>query len=178
MAEIPIDEPLLKIGEPAPDFTLPDLDGRPFRLAEARGRVVIINFWSAECPWSARADAAFAQRLPGWGPAVVVISIAANANEPLDLLRRTARERGLAPVLHDPEGRVAARYGARTTPHLFILDPQGILRYQGAFDDVTFRRRTPTRAYVIDAVEALLAGRLPGPVQSSPYGCAIVRFTG
>jgi peroxiredoxin len=178
LAESPFEKPLLSNGELAPDFTLPNLVGRLFQLAETRGRVVILNFWSAECPWSARTDAALRQRLPAWGPAVVVVSIAANVNEPLDLLRRAAGERGLGTVLHDREQAVADRYGAQTTPHLFILDEKGILGYQGAFDDVTFRRREPTQVYVFNAVEALLTGRRPDPAQSPPYGCAIVRFAG
>jgi hypothetical protein len=77
--------------------------------------------------------------------------------------------------LHDSQGLVA-EHGAQTTPHLFLIDPGGFLRYQGAFDDVTFRQRTPTQAYLYQAVEALLAGRLPDPAETPAYGCAIVRY--
>ena len=68
-------------------------------------------------------------------------------------------------------------YAAVTTPHPYVLDQDGILRYQGALDDVTFRQRTPTRFYLRQAVEAVLAGHAPEPAQTSPYGCTIVRFT-
>jgi hypothetical protein len=67
-------------------------------------------------------------------------------------------------------------YEAQTTPHLFVVDASGILRYRGAFDDVTFRQRTPTKFYLRDAVSAVLENRLPDPAETAPFGCAIVRF--
>ena len=163
-------------GETAPDFTLPDLDEKPHSLREARGRVVILNFWSAECPHAERADRELTAYLQDWGEAVLLLSIASNANEPLDLLRRAAAERGIAMVLHDARQEVADLYRAVTTPHLFVIDAGGILRYQGAFDDDTFRQRAPTQAYLKQAVEAVLAGNDPEPAETQPYGCTVVRF--
>ena len=104
-------------------------------------------------------------------------SIASNANEPPDLLRRVAAERGLPLLLHDPDHHVADLYDAQTTPHLFVLDAEGNVRYQGAFDDVTFRQRRPNRFYLHQAVEALLTGEEPNPEQTNPYGCTIVRYS-
>jgi peroxiredoxin len=168
-------DPLIAPGQPAPDFTLPGLDGQPQSLSSLRGRLAILNFWSAECPWSERTDRALLTYLQAWAGEAELLPIAANANEPPDLLARVAAARGLPRVLLDAGGRVAGRYGAQTTPHLFVVDREGILRYQGAFDDVTFRRRQPTQDYLRQAVEALLAGRRPDPAQTPPYGCAIVR---
>ena len=169
-------DPVIVNGEIAPDFTLPDLQGNHHRLSEGRGRIVILNFWSAECPYAARADRELSGYIQEWGEAVLLLSIASNANEPVDLLRRIADERGLAPVLYDAQQQVADLYGAVTTPHLFVIDADGILRYQGAIDDVTFRQRSPTRAYLKQAVEAVLAGRDPEPAETQPYGCTVVRF--
>jgi hypothetical protein len=59
-----------------------------------------------------------------------------------------------------------------------VIDQAGLLRYQGAVDDVTFRQRTPTRYYLREAVEALLAGRQPQPQETPPYGCTVVRYAG
>ncbi|MFC2055838.1 hypothetical protein ACFLV7_16315, partial [Chloroflexota bacterium] len=137
---------------------------------------IILNFWSAECPWSAGADQELLSYLPGWGGGVSLWSIASNANEPVELLARTAAERSLPVVLLDSHQVVADLYGAKTTPHFFIVDERGILRYQGAINDVTFRQPTPTRDYLREAVDAILSGHLPDPSQISPYGCAIVRF--
>jgi peroxiredoxin len=170
-------DPLIAAGQPAPTFQLSDLEGLPHRLEDYRGKIVVLNFWSAECPHAARADRELASYLEAWGEAVILLSIASNASEPVELLRRAAAAHGLKRVLHDPQHQAADLFEAATTPHVFVIDGQGILRYRGAFDDVTFRQRTPTRFYLRDAVEALLAGGTPDPEETSPYGCTIVRFT-
>jgi peroxiredoxin len=167
---------VIQVGEEAPDFALPDLQGKVHRLSKQRGRLVVVNFWSAECPWAERADQTLLEDLHHWGEAVQLWPIASNANESPSLVERVASERGLPLVLLDEDQKVADLYGAQTTPHLFVIDEQGILRYQGAINDVTFRQREPTHYYLREAVEALLAGRQPQTPQTSPYGCAIVRF--
>ncbi len=167
----------LQTNQPAPDFALPDLDGNTHRLSDYRGHIVIINFWSAECPHAARTDEALRPWLEAWGGEVILLPIAANANEPPEMLRRVAEARGLPFVLHDEQRKVADLYGALTTPHVFLVDREGILRYQGAFDDVTFRQPQPKRLYIKEAVEALLTGRLPEVDSTPAYGCTIVRYT-
>lgn len=162
--------------QPAPDFTLNDLSGRPYTLSDLRGKVVILNFWSAECPWAKRADEELMPLMEDWDEAINLLLIASNANEEPDLLKQVAEERDLPVVLHDKNQRVASFYAAQATPHVFVIDEEGIVRYQGAFDDVTFRQKTPTQQYLRDAVDAILAGRQPDPAQTSPYGCAIVRY--
>lgn len=168
-------DPMIENGQPAPDFTLEDLDGEAHSLSDYRGRTVIVNFWSAECPWARRADEELAVYVDRWEPPVAWLSIASNANETPDEMRPVAAERDLPVVLHDPDAAVADRYGAQTTPHLFVIDPEGILRYQGAFDDLTFRQEQPTRPYLRTAVDAVLDGLQPDPGATPPYGCALVR---
>jgi peroxiredoxin len=168
---------LISINQPAPDFELADLNGTVHFLSDYRGVIVILNFWSAECQWTERTDRELAVYLTRWGDRVALLPIASNKNEPLSLLRQKASERSLPLVLHDKNGKVADLYGASTTPEFFVVDPDGILRYQGAFDDVTFRKREPEQDYLRQAVEALLAGQQPDPAQTPPYGCAIVRYT-
>jgi peroxiredoxin len=170
--------PLISCGSPAPDFSLPDLEDRLHTLTMYRGRIVVLNFWSAECPWSRRADEELLVYSQGWGKEVVVLPVASNASEPVELLRRAAVERGLPVLLHDVDRQAAGLYGALTTPHLFVIDREGLLRYQGAFDDVTFRKRTPDRHYLREAVEALLGGGDPTPAETAPYGCTIVWYEG
>ena len=169
-------DPIIAIGKPAPTFMLDDLNGVSHSLGEWRGRVTILNFWSAECPWTERTDRELLSYLAGWGEAVYLVPVAANKNEPLALLKGVAAQRGLPLVLHDTDQRVAELYGAETTPHLFVIDTAGLLRYQGAVDDVTFRQRTPTQAYLRQAVEALLGGRTPNPEITPAYGCTLVRY--
>lgn len=163
------------LNEPAPDFELPDLHGDTHRLRDYRGRIVIINFWSAECPHSERADKSTMACLVQWGADVVLLSIASNRNESPELLEDAAKARRLANVLLDSEQAVADLYEAQTTPHAFVVDRDGIQRYRGAVDDVTFRHRQATRFYLKEAVEALLKGRLPALSEAPAYGCTIVR---
>jgi len=163
------------INEPAPDFELPDIHGKLHKLSGYRGKIVIVNFWSAECPHSERTDRSTMACLVQWGGEVVMLSIAANRSESVREVEEAATTRSLPTVLIDAEHAVADIYEAVTTPHAFIIDREGILRYRGAVDDVTFRKRKATRFFLEEAVEALLDGRLPGLTETSAYGCTIVR---
>lgn len=167
---------LIRTHQPAHDFSLPDLDGQTHHLRDYHGQVVVLNFWSAECPHVARTDSDLAPLRKAWGDQVIWLPIASNINEPLELLQRTATERDLSLVLHDADHQVADRYGVQINPHYFVIDSEGILRYQGAFDNITFRRRTATQFYLRQAVEAVLSGKLPDPDQTPTYGCTIVRY--
>ena len=164
----------MELNQPAPDFVLPDLSGQLHRLSDHHGRIVIVNFWSAECPWAERADRELLSCLSEWGDRVALLTFAANGNEPDELVAAAARARSLPLVLRGNLD-VTDAYEAQTTPHLFVVDADGRLRYRGAMDDVTFRNRTATRYYLKEAVEALLARRLPDPAETPSYGCAIVR---
>lgn len=168
-------DPIIRCGLPAPDFTLPDLDGQQYHLAQARGSLLIINFWSAECPWSERFDGELHIDMTRWGEGVKLWNIAANANEAPEILRQVAAQRNLQVILPDIGAKVADLYGAQTTPHVFLVDKDGILRYQGAVDDRTFRQRVATRFYLREAVDALRSGSQPDPEITPAYGCVIVR---
>jgi peroxiredoxin len=164
-------------GVPAPDFTLPDLAGHPIQLSALRGGIVVVVFWSANCPWAQRYDGYFNRKAAEWaGEGIALLAIDSNADESPESIREAVRERGLTfRVLLDEGNRAADAYGAVTTPHVFIIDRDGIVVYQGAVDDTTFRRREPTISYVDEAVAAMLAGD-PLPHAVTPaYGCTIVR---
>ena len=165
----------MHINEPAPDFQLPDLYGDLVQLRDFRGKIVIINFWSCECPHSERTDRELMAMLVQWREDVVLLPVAANRIETPRAIAEAARLRRLPPVLMDSGHAVADLYQAVTTPHVFIIDRDGILRYAGAVDDTSFRQRRPTRFYVDEAVEALLDGRLPAVAETQAYGCTIVR---
>jgi peroxiredoxin len=165
----------MELNQPAPDFELPDLQGKPHRLSGYRGKIVIVNFWSCECPHSERTDRSTMACLVQWGEEVELLSIASNRNESLQSVADAAHERRLPRVLKDANQEVANAYQAMCTPHVFVVDRAGILRYRGAVDDVAFRQRVPTRFFLEEAVEALLEGRLPELAETPAYGCAIVR---
>lgn len=161
--------------QPIPDLSLPDLDGVFHFLDAFPRRIVVVNFWSAECPWVQRTDELLLPWLARWGERVALVCIAANAGEPEAALRDVARRRGIPLLLRDPFFRATGAFEATNTPHYYVFDEQGLLRYQGAFDDVTFRQRIPTRFFLYEAVEALLAGREPMVKEMPPYGCTILR---
>jgi len=165
----------VELHQPAPDFELPDLKGKFHRPCDHRGKIVIINFWSAECPHSARADNLIIDLLGKWEGEVELLSIAANRNESIQIVEEAAKARRVPNVLIDAQHVVADQYGAMTTPHLFVLDRDGILRYRGAVDDVTFRRREASQFFLRDVVETFLKGKVPELSETPAYGCTIVR---
>jgi peroxiredoxin len=166
----------MEINQPAPDFELPDQHGKLHKLSDHRGKIVIVNFWSAECPHSERTDRWIAARLASeWAGEVDLISIAANRDESAQRVEEVSTARGIPTVLIDVGHVVADRYEAIATPHIFVLDRKGILRYRGAVDDVAFRQHEATRFYLKEAVAALLENRLPEMTETPAYGCALVR---
>lgn len=110
-----------------------------------------------------------------WRDDVAMLSIVSNRNESAEDVKNAAEARRLPMVLLDANCSVADVFEAQTTPHVFVIDREGILRYRGSVDDVTFRQRIPTRFFLDLAVEALLEGHLPTLNESPAYGCAIVR---
>ena len=165
----------MNLNESAPDFELPDLNGKLHRLSDDRGKIVIVNFWSCECPHCERTDQPLMAKSVQWAEEVVLLSIASNRSESTQSIEETAKARRLPIVLIDADHFVADLYEAQTTPHVFVIDRNGCLRYRGAVDDVTFRQRKPTRFFLDEAVEALLEGHLPALAETPAYGCAIVR---
>jgi hypothetical protein len=110
-----------------------------------------------------------------WRDDVVMLSIAANRSENVEALKNAADARRLPTVLMDTNCFVAELFEAQTTPHVYVIDQDGILRYRGAVDDVTFRNRIPAHFFLDEAVESLLKGHLPALTESPSYGCTIVR---
>ena len=165
----------MDINRLAPNFELPDLDGHLQRLSDYRGRIVVVNFWSCECPHSERTDRTLMATSIQWGEEVMMLTIAANRSESAEAVAEAAKTRRLPGVLMDADGLVADLYEAQTTPHAFVIDREGILRYRGAVDDVAFRQRVASRFYVEEAVEALLENHPPAVQETPAFGCVIVR---
>lgn len=172
------DPDTLTLGTLAPDFDLPLVNGDgTIHLADLRGSLVVVDFWSAECPWSVKYDPHFAQRLPVWtSQDIHFLAIDSNADEDDVQVREALAARNLPfPVLRDAGNVVADAYGAITTPHIYVIDRDGRLAYRGAVDDRTFRQPEPTLNYLDEALDALLAGQNPPHAESRPRGCTIVR---
>ena len=167
----------LPIGTTAPDFTLTDLTGKSHSLREYRGKNVIIVFIAARCPISR----AYTDRLRaisrdyGSRPDSILLAINPSANESLDEIRRHAETNSLDfPILTDDRSAVADAYGAERTPDVFVVDPQGRLRYSGRIDSSHLPRRD-TRPDLRLALDEILAGKPVTIPSTTAMGCPIVR---
>lgn len=165
----------MEINQPVPDFELPNLEGKIHHLSDYRGKIVIVNFWSCECPHSERTDRAIMAMFVQWRDDATMLAIASNRSEDAGALSRAAKTRRLPTVLLDADCAIADLFGAQTTPHVFVIDREGFLRYRGAVDNVTLRQRNPSRFFLNEAVKSLLEGRLPEVTEEPAYGCTIVR---
>lgn len=167
----------LKIGEKVPDFTLPSMDGKTYRLSDPLGHIVVIDWWSAECPASARYDAFFNSLLDSYAEkGVKLLAIDSNAIYDDDEIRRIMKARSIRfPILRDRGSKIADVFGAITTPHVFVLGPDGSLAYEGAIDDQSWSNTKPTQNYLLQVLDALLAGK-PSPFTfKEPFGCSVKR---
>ena len=179
-------EPLTaaKLGSPAPDFSLTDTDGTPWKLSDHRGKIVALEWFNPGCP--------FVKYAYGEGPlkdhasttmsdAVVWVNINSGAPGKQGnglAVNREARERwGIRqPVLIDEDGRVGRAYEAKTTPAIFIIDTQGILAYQSALDNAPLGRVDGDEVavnYVRAALADLAAGRPVAIPDTVSYGCSV-----
>jgi peroxiredoxin len=187
----PPDKRTLAIGDAAPDFALPGVDGRTHRLADFSGaEVLLVLFTSNHCPTSHGMEGRLQQlrdRFRGRSFALVAI----NPNHPDGLsvnelgygeygdsfeeMKPYAAKLGWDfPYLYDGDKQLTARaYGCLATPHVFIFDRARKLRYAGAFDDSRYsQEETVTHHYARDAIEALLAGRPVAVEMTKPFGCS------
>ncbi len=186
LALAPRATPAVEAGQPAPDFTLPDLDGTPVRLADLKGKVVVLEWFNPGCPYVVAAhtrgslvDAASRAARQG------VVWLAINSGAPGRQgagaeANRAARKawRMEHPVLLDEAGTVGRAYGATNTPHLFVIDPSGRLAYRGAVDNSPDGERGAPEGgtlveYAAAAVADVLAGRPVRVTSTKAYGCSV-----
>ena len=173
-----LEKKVVKLGETVPDFALSDTEGKSVRLSSFRGKPVMIHFWSAKCPFVLRYEERFQNITSDYqNQGVTVFAIDSNENEPLDEIKKVAAERKLNyPVLRDPANQVADQFGAVTTPHVYIIDGEGVLRYEGAVDDQGWAEdNTPKIHYVRDALDAVLVGKDVPVTETKTVGCTVKR---
>lgn len=178
MTALNLPEPLLQLGEEVADFELSTMTGTEYRISDYRNQILVIDFWSAECPVSQKYDTYLKKFVNSYGPqGVTLLAIDSNVYEDEGDILRTSRKQELNfPILRDARNRVADYFDALTTPHVFVLDQSRRLRYRGAIDDITFRNKVATVNYLEQAVDALLQGQELSRRESEPYGCTINRY--
>lgn len=169
-----------EIGKPAPDFKLKDINGTEHTLASLRGKIVVLEWTNHECPFvKARAgkDKVLGKTYAELKSDNVVwfaINSSNFANDRIEELKTWTTERGIEyPILLDADGKTGHAYGAKTTPHMFVIDQKGILAYMGALDDDARGNKTDARNYVVEAVEALEKDSTVATATTEPYGCSV-----
>jgi peroxiredoxin len=170
----------LAIGQPAPDFSLPDTGGTQWSaLDEGRAPATVIIFTCNHCPyalaWHERIERV-ARDYAGRGVRVLAINANDSERYPRDsyeaMRRRVSAEGWPMPYLHDATQEVARAYGARTTPDVFVLGADGRLRYRGA-PDADYDDPSLDAAWLRDALDAVLSGEDPARAETEPVGCSI-----
>jgi peroxiredoxin len=166
-----------EVGQPAPDFRLQDETGANHALSQYRGKVVVLEWTNPECPFVQRhyADKTMQKTLAAYAgkPVVWLVIDSSQTNTPAKSAAWKKEQGFTPPVLQDASGAVGHAYGAKTTPEMYVIDMQGVLRYAGAIDDDPRGRNASAVNYVRQAVDALEAGK-PVPVTTSqPYGCSV-----
>jgi peroxiredoxin len=176
----------VKIGEPAPGFAAKDSNGKVRKLSDYRGKYVVLEWHNRQCPYVHKHYASGnMQRLQREWTAKGVVWFTVISSAPGRQGYMTAEEENAfvkqmnaspTAVLLDPSGEVGHPYDAKTSPHMFVINPQGILIYDGAIDDkpTTDPDDVPIATnYVSLALEqAMAGGKVKTPV-TRPYGCSV-----
>ena len=170
------------VGEKAPDFKLKGIDGKTYSLADLKGKTVVLEWVNPNCPFSDRhAREKTMSELHKQNGDVVWLGINSTNPEHRDFLKPAEhlaynQKNGVNyPVLYDETGTVGHAYDAKTTPHMFIIDAEGKIAYNGAIDDDPRggKARAERVNYVNGGIKAEKAGKNPDPSATKPYGCSV-----
>jgi hypothetical protein len=175
-----------QIGRPAPDFTGTDSKGKPVRLSQYRGKTVVLEWTNADCPYTRKHYSsgnmqgvqALAQK-----NGVVWLTVISSApgkqgyvdGPGADVLTQS---RGAVPtaVLLDSSGTIGRLYGAKTTPHMFVIDKNGALQYMGGIDSIATADVSDipnAEPYLKEAMLAVVQGTPVAHAATRPYGCSV-----
>ncbi|MCS7079483.1 MAG: thioredoxin family protein [Chloracidobacterium sp.] len=175
----------LATGTPAPPFTAVDSNGKTHSLSDFKGKFVVLEWVNFDCPFVVRHyKSGNMQALQRKYTAKGVIWLSINSSAvgkqgyftPAEINAKL-KERNAAPTAYliDTDGKIGKAYGAKTTPHMFVIDPQGNLIYQGAIDDSasTDVNEKAKINYVEAALDAAMAGKPVATPRTKPYGCSV-----
>lgn len=176
-----------EVGKAAPAFTLTDTGGTTHNLSDFKGKTVVLEWFSPYCPWSGQESRgsihhngkvkSLVEKMKAVDPDVVYVLVnSTHLGKPEKDIARDSdavlAKTGVAlPILMDYDGKVGKMYGARVTPHVYVIDGEGVLRYQGAFD--SDRNGTDGTNYALEAVTAIEKGEAPSTTTTRPWGCGV-----
>jgi len=172
-------------GEPAPGFTITDLDGKPAKLENYKGKTVVLEWNNFGCPFVQKhyRSGNMQSLQKRYANDVVWLTInstsrsSSNYQAPAKLTSELSGFHAQpARYLMDDPGTVGSAYGAKTTPHMFIIDPSGKVVYNGAIDDKPSTDLADVKTaknYVAAALEEMKAGKPVSVASTTPYGCSV-----
>ncbi len=168
-------------GRSAPDLELKSFDGRTYKLSDLEGRIVVLEWFNMECPFSkyhhdtkpTMVDLANKYK----DKEVVWLAVNSTSHTSAEANVAFAKEHKLTyPIIDDRSGQIGRAFGARTTPHMFVIDKDGVIVYQGAIDNAPMGKVEANVAnvnYVDQAISQLLAGQPVTMSTTPPYGCSV-----
>lgn len=174
------------VGQPAPDFTLQDAGGKPVHLSDYRGKFVVLEWTNPGCPYVRKhynSGNMAATQQDALARGAVWLSIDSTEKASMDYMEPAKlaawqQERKARPtaLLMDEEGHAGKAYGARTTPHMYIVDPQGRLVYAGGIDSIASSNPDDigkATNYVRQGLAEAMVGKAISAPVTRPYGCSI-----
>jgi peroxiredoxin len=176
----------IETGKPAPDFTATNSEGKEVKLADYKGKLVVLEWMNHGCPFVKKHyEGKNMQTLQSTytGKGVVWLSVISSSegNQGFVTPAEAEADRKIfdahsSAVILDKSGKLGKLYGAQTTPHMFVIDKKGVLAYQGAIDDKPSADKDSLKGaknYVAEALDAEMAGRAPAIAQTKSYGCSV-----
>ena len=175
----------VEVGAPAPDFSVTDIQGKTHALSDYKGKTVVLEWHNFGCPFVQKHyKSGNMQALQKkYGKEVVWLAVNSTTRESSDYADPMTLDKQLrdfraepARYLMDEPGQMGMAYGAKVTPHMYIIDPSGKVVYNGAIDDK--RSTNPedvktSKNYVAAALDELKAGKPVTTASTTPYGCTI-----
>ncbi|MBL8024474.1 MAG: thioredoxin family protein [Elusimicrobia bacterium] len=176
----------LESGKPAPDFSLTDIHGKKQTLSKMKGKFVVLEWINHDCPfvkkhYNGGHMQALQKEYTGKGVEWVSICSSAKGKQgnlsAAEWVTKNEEKGGAATaILLDPSGKVGKLYVAKTTPHIYIIDPKGVLIYQGAIDDTPSTDSEDIKTsknYVRATLDEAMAGHPVTESNTKPYGCGV-----
>jgi peroxiredoxin len=175
--------PAARLGAKAPDFVLQDINGKQVKLSDYSGKIVVLEWFNPDCPFVKYAHTkgplrTMAQAVSGKGVVWLAINSSGKDRQGhgVERNRTAAKQFGMKhPILIDESGKVGKLYGAKSTPHMFIIDTKGVLGYIGALDNAPLGAVEGDRPinYVSQAIKDLSAGKAISTSKTQAYGCSV-----
>jgi peroxiredoxin len=165
------------LGQEAPGFALSDQNGKRVSLSDYAGKIVVLEWINPECPYVQRhykdkTMLSLAQKYRDKGVVWLAINTTSSASGK-DNKAWVEKHDLDYPILDDSDGKIGRQYGAKTTPHMYVIDRSGKLVYKGAIDDSPQGDKEQANNYVADVLAKLAAGGEVTPRENKPYGCSV-----